>query len=127
MEPDLARRPAESARDCPRNVGITHSRLDDLAPTIFIVEDDVSVRQSLGLLIRTAGWEPQSFESADEFLSDPHDAGPCCLIVDLALSGLSGLALQTRLAGRRDMPIIFISSHTDVPMTVQAMKAGAVE
>ena len=94
---------------------------------MFVVDDDVSVRESLELLIRTAGWRPETFASAQEFLSHPHRAVPCCLVLDVTLPGLSGLELQEQLADRTDMPIIFITGHGDVPMTVQAMKAGAVE
>lgn len=94
---------------------------------VFVVDDDVSVRESLELLIRTAGWQPETFASAREFLSRPRPTVPCCLVLDVTLPGLSGLELQERLAERTDMPIIFITGHGDVPMTVQAMKAGAVE
>jgi FixJ family two-component response regulator len=99
----------------------------DAASIIFVVDDDVSVRESLELLIRTAGWRPETFASAQEFLSHPHPAVPCCLLLDVRLPGLSGLELQQQLVDRTDMPIIFITGHGDVPMTVQAMKAGAVE
>jgi FixJ family two-component response regulator len=94
---------------------------------VFVVDDDVSVRESLELLIGTAGWCPETFASAQEFLSRPRPAVPCCLVLDVTLPGQSGLELQEQLAGRTDMPIIFITGHGDVPMTVQAMKAGAVE
>jgi FixJ family two-component response regulator len=94
---------------------------------VFVVDDDVSVRESLELLIRTAGWRPETFASAQEFLSRPRPTVPCCLVLDVTLPGLSGLELQERLAERTDMPIIFITGHGDVPMTVQAMKAGALE
>jgi len=94
---------------------------------VFVVDDDVSVRESLELLIRTAGWQPETFASAQDFLSQPHPTVPCCLVLDVTLPGLSGLELQQQLAERTDMPIIFITGHGDVPMTVQAMKAGAVE
>ena len=94
---------------------------------VFVVDDDVSVRESLELLIRTAGWRPETFASAQEFLSRPRPTVPCCLVLDLTLPGLSGLELQEQLAERTEMPIIFITGHGDVPMTVQAMKAGAVE
>jgi len=94
---------------------------------VFVVDDDVSVRESLELLIRTAGWQPEVFESAHQFLSRPRPAVPCCLVLDVTLPGLNGLELQKRLAERTDMPIIFITGHGDVPMTVEAMKAGAVE
>jgi len=94
---------------------------------VFVIDDDISVRESLELLISTAGWQPGTFASAEEFLVQPRGAVPCCLILDLTLPGLSGLDLQKQLAGREDLPIIVLSGHTDVPMTVQAMKAGAVE
>ena len=97
------------------------------APVVFVVDDDVSVRESLELLISTAGWQPETFASAQEFLSRLRPTVPCCLVLDVTLPGLSGLELQKHLAARTDMPIIFISGHGDVPMTVQAMKAGAVE
>ena len=101
--------------------------MPDVTSTVFVVDDDVSVRESLELLIRTAGWQPETFASAPEFLSRPRPTVPCCLVLDLTLPGLSGLELQEQLAERTDMPIIFITGHGDVPMTVQAMKAGAVE
>jgi len=94
---------------------------------VFVVDDDVSVRESLELLIKSAGWQPQTFASAQGFLSRPHPTVPCCLVLDVTLPGLNGLELQQQLAGRTDMPIIFITGHGDVPMTGQAMKAGAVE
>jgi len=97
-------------------------------PTVFVVDDDVSVRESLELLIRCAGWRPETFASAQEFLARPRLYAPSCLILDVSLPGLNGLDLQKRIrADRIDMPIIFITGHGDVPMTVQAMKAGAVE
>ncbi len=99
----------------------------DVTPIVFVVDDDVSVRESLELLLRTAGWQPETFTSAQEFLSRPRAALPCCLVLDVTLPGLNGLELQQQLAERTDMPIIFITGHGDVPMTVQAMKAGAVE
>jgi FixJ family two-component response regulator len=114
-------------------VGLTAARanevvaMSDAASIVFVVDDDVSVRESLELLIRTAGWSPETFASAQEFLAHPHPTGPCCLVLDVTLPGVSGLELQEQLADRTDMPIIFITGHGDVPMTVQAMKAGAVE
>jgi FixJ family two-component response regulator len=97
-------------------------------PTVFVVDDDVSVRESLELLIRCAGWQPETFASAQEFLARPRLYAPSCLILDVALPDLNGLDLQKRIgADRIDMPIIFITGHGDVPMTVQAMKAGAAE
>jgi FixJ family two-component response regulator len=101
--------------------------MPDVTSVVFVVDDDVSVRESLELLIRTAGWCPETFASAQEFLSHPRPTGPSCLVLDVTLPGLSGLELQEQLAERPDMPIIFITGHGDVPMTVQAMKAGAVE
>ena len=97
-------------------------------PIVFVVDDDVSVRESLELLIRCAGWQPETFTSAQEFLARPRVLVPSCLVLDVALPGLNGLELQKRIAvDRSDMPIIFITGYGDVPMTVQAMKAGAVE
>jgi FixJ family two-component response regulator len=102
--------------------------MSDAKPIVFVVDDDVSVRESLELLIRYEGWQAEIFASADEFLSRPRARVPSCLILDLSLPGLSGLDLQERIASERtDMPIIFITGHGDVPSTVQAMKAGAVE
>jgi FixJ family two-component response regulator len=95
---------------------------------VFVVDDDVSVRESLELLIRCEGWQPETFASAQEFLDFPRVLVPNCLVLDVSLPGLNGLDLQSLVAGERtDMPIIFITGHGDVPMTVQAMKAGAVE
>ncbi len=97
-------------------------------PIVFVVDDDISVRRSLELLIGSAGWKPETFASAQEFLSSPRVLAPSCLVLDVSLPDLNGLELQKRIAGdRSDMPIIFISGYGDVPMTVQAMKAGAVE
>jgi len=101
--------------------------MPDVTSVVFVVDDDVSVRESLELLIRTAGWQPETFASAQEFLSRPRATVPCCLVLDVTLPGLNGLELQQQLAKRTDMPIIFITGHGDVPMSVQAMKAGAVE
>ena len=101
--------------------------MSDDKPTVFVVDDDVSVRESLELLIRTAGWRPETFASAQDFLSRPRPTVACCLILDVRLPGVNGLELQRQLVDRADMPIIFITGHGDVPMTVQAMKAGAVE
>jgi FixJ family two-component response regulator len=97
------------------------------APTVFIVDDDVSVRASLELLVRSAGWHPQTFASAREFLARPPAQGPSCLLLDVALPDLNGLEVQALLGGRTEMPIIFITGYGDVPMTVRAMKAGAVD
>jgi FixJ family two-component response regulator len=98
------------------------------APTVFVVDDDVSVRESLDLLLRSAGWRAEIFASASAFLSRPRAAGPRCLVLDVSLPDVDGLELQRRVAGdRAGLPIIFITGHGDVPMTVQAMKAGARE
>lgn len=94
---------------------------------VFVVDDDISVRESVASLIKIAGWQPQTFVSAQEFLSQPPAQVPSCLVLDVTLPGLNGLELQEQLAGRHDMPIIFITGNGDVPMTVRAMKAGAVE
>ena len=97
-------------------------------PIVFIVDDDVSVRESLELLIDNEGWHPKTFASAREFLDWPHAPVASCLLLDISLPGLNGLDLQKRIAvERREMPIIFITGYGDVPKTVQAMKAGAVE
>lgn len=97
-------------------------------PVVYVVDDDISVRESLELLIRNAGWQPELFETAHEFLSCPKVTAPSCLVLDVNLPGLNGLDLQKRVAAdRADMPIIFITGYGDVPTTVRAMKAGAVE
>ena len=97
-------------------------------PIVFVVDDDVSVRESLELLIRDAGWQPEMFASAQDFLSRPPTEAPSCLLLDIEMPGLNGLELQQRMAvDRSEVPIIFITGHADVPRTVLAMKAGAVE
>src|ERR1700720_841617 len=97
-------------------------------PIVFVVDDDISVRESLELLIRSEVWYPESFASAQEFLARPRALVPSCLVLDVSLPGLNGLELQKRVAVERtDMPIIFITGYGDVPMPVEAMKAGAVE
>jgi FixJ family two-component response regulator len=101
--------------------------MPDATSTVFVVDDDVSVRESLELLIRSAGWQPETFASAQEFLSRPRATVPCCLVLDLSLPGLNGLDLQQHLVERTEMPIIFITGHGDIPTSVRAMKAGAVE
>jgi FixJ family two-component response regulator len=99
-----------------------------LTPIVFIVDDDVSVRESLELLVHCAGWQAESFASAQAFLDYPRVHVPNCLVLDVSLPGLNGLDLQRIVADERtDMPIIFITGYGDVPMTVQAMKAGAIE
>jgi FixJ family two-component response regulator len=97
-------------------------------PVVYVVDDDLSVRESLELMIRHAGWQPVLLESARAFLSQPEPLGPSCLLLDVHLPDLNGLDLQARIAGERPgMPIIFITGYGDVPLTVRAMKAGAVE
>jgi len=97
-------------------------------PSVYVVDDDISVRESLELLIEAGGFRPQTFATAEEFLAAPRDCGPSCLILDVSLPDLNGLELQARLIDqKRRMPIIFISGRGDIPMTVQAMKAGAIE
>lgn len=98
------------------------------APVVFVVDDDISVREALESLIHCAGWSVITFASAEQFLDHPRQAVPSCLVLDVSLPELNGLDLQKRLsADRSGMPIIFITGHGDVPMSVQAMKAGAVE
>jgi FixJ family two-component response regulator len=101
--------------------------MPEVRSVVFVVDDDVSVRESLEQLIEVEGWEPRTFATALEFLSSSRAAAPSCLVLDVTLPGVNGLELQQQLADRTDMPIIFITGHADVPMTVQAMKAGAVE
>ena len=97
-------------------------------PIVFVVDDDISVRESLELLIKFAGWQSETFASAKDFLGRPRITLPCCLVLDVSLPDLNGLELQKLIASERTyMPIIFITGHGDVPMTVKAMKAGAVE
>jgi FixJ family two-component response regulator len=97
-------------------------------PIVFVVDDDISVRESLHLLIQCEGWHPETFASAQAFLDNPRVLVPSCLVLDVSLPGLNGLDLQKRVAVERpDMPIIFITGYGDVPTTVRAMKAGAVE
>ena len=101
--------------------------MPDIMPIVFVVDDDVSVRESLELLIKNAGWQPELFASAQDFLARPRVTVPSCLVLDVNLPGLDGLELQQQLTDRTNMPIIFITGYGDVPMTVRAMKAGAVE
>jgi FixJ family two-component response regulator len=95
--------------------------------TVFVVDDDVSVRESLELLIANEGWQVHTFETANQFLAHARDTAPSCLVLDVTLPGVSGLELQKQLADQAGIPIIFITGYGDVPMTVQAMKAGAIE
>jgi FixJ family two-component response regulator len=97
-------------------------------PTVFIVDDDADVRESLQELLESVGLHSQSFGTAQEFLSNGHGDSPSCLILDVRLPGISGLDLQHELRrGRISIPIIFLTAHADVPMSVKAMKSGAVE
>ena len=113
----------------------THAELGDSraaailsdTPVVFVVDDDVSVRESLELLILSAGWQPETFASAEDFLERSRFDGPSCLVLDVTLPHLNGLELQKRIVDRTDMPVIFITGYGDVPTTVRAMKAGAVE
>lgn len=102
--------------------------MSSATPVVFIVDDDVSIRESLELLVRDQNWKPVTFASAQEFLDHPRKRVPSCLVLDLSLPGLNGLELQKQLAiEHNDVPIIFITGHGDVPQSVQAMKAGALE
>jgi FixJ family two-component response regulator len=102
--------------------------MSQTSPMVFVVDDDISVRESLELLLRHEGWHVETFMSAQEFLDRPREFGPSCLVLDISLPGLNGLELQKRvMVERPDMPIIFITGYGDIPTTVQAMKAGAVE
>jgi FixJ family two-component response regulator len=104
------------------------SPMTPATPIVFVVDDDISVRESLQLLLQSEGWHPETFASAQEFLDRPRSLVPSCLVLDVSLPGLNGLDLQKRVAVERpDMPIIFITGYGDVPTTVRAMKAGAVE
>ena len=104
------------------------SPVSEVTPIVFVVDDDISVRESLDALIRCVGWQAETFASAEEFLTHPRALAPSCLVLDVSLPDLNGLELQKLIAPDRiDMPIIFITGHGDIPMSVQAMKAGAVE
>jgi FixJ family two-component response regulator len=96
-------------------------------PIVYIVDDDISVRESLEALVAEAGWRPEVFASAEDFLARSRELVPSCLVLDVSLPDLNGLELQKRIADREALPIIFITGHGDIPMTVQAMKAGAIE
>jgi len=102
--------------------------MQSAAPIVFVVDDDISVRESLELLIQNEGWQPKTFASAQEFLDYRRAVVPSCLVLDISLPGLNGLELQKRVAVEgAEIPIIFITGHGDIPKTVQAMKRGAVE
>jgi len=100
----------------------------DVTPVVFVVDDDISVRESLELMIADAGWRPELCASAAEFLARPRPLCPSCLILDVSLPDLNGLELQKRIGrDRMEMPIIFMTGYGNIPMTVQALKGGAVE
>jgi FixJ family two-component response regulator len=107
---------------------MTSQLISQTSAIVFVVDDDISVRESLEALIRLEGLDVQTFRSAQEFLAYPRTSAPSCMVLDVSLPGLNGLELQKCIsAERQDMPIIFVTGHGDIPMTVQAMKAGAVE
>jgi FixJ family two-component response regulator len=109
-------------------LGSSASAATQVTPIVFVVDDDPSVRQGLELLIDSVGWQPETFGSAMEFLASPHPRSPSCVVLDVSLPGINGLDLQERIAAdRADMPIIFVTGCGDVPMTVQAMKRGALD
>jgi FixJ family two-component response regulator len=120
-------RPPYTVPKTPARHAVEVNVMADVTSIVFVVDDDVSVRESLELLLKAAGLKAETFASPQEFLSRPRSDIPCCLVLDVTLPGLNGLELQERLAERTDMPIIFITGHGTVPMSVQAMKAGAVE
>jgi FixJ family two-component response regulator len=99
-----------------------------VAPIVYIVDDDVSVRESLELLVRSAGWDVEMFATAGEFLAWPRALAPSCLVLDVRLPDMNGLELQRRLViDRRAMPVIIVTGYADIPMAVEAMKGGALE
>jgi FixJ family two-component response regulator len=108
-------------------VGVRHIVGSARKPVVFIVDDDISVRESLRILIAQEGWHPEVCATAEEFLECQGAAGPGCLVLDVSLPDLDGLELQKRIADRAELPIIFITGYGDIPMTVRAMRAGAVE
>ena len=121
------------------NVDMTMIRTFDLTPsrtphpsvdtpTVFVLDEDASVRESVELLVESAGWQSETFASAEEFLARPRPVAPSCLVLDVDLPDISGLDVQRRLAAERaHMPVIFITGHGDVAVSVRAMKAGAIE
>jgi FixJ family two-component response regulator len=107
---------------------LTMSSMTHTEPIVFVVDDDVSIRESLEHLFRCEGWHAETFASASEFLAAPRPSVPSCLVLDVSMPGLNGLELQKRVANDRPgMPIVFITAHGNIPMSVKAMKAGAVE
>jgi FixJ family two-component response regulator len=123
--------PSDRRNNSGRQVDLVHRTQSPAVvhatPSVFVVDDDVSVRESLDALIRFEGWQPQVFASATEFLARPRLLAPSCLVLDVSLPDLNGLDLQKLIADRVEMPVIFVTGHGDVPMTVKAMKAGAME
>jgi len=104
------------------------TRRTSAVPTVFVVDDDVSVLESLQSLIRHSGWQAETFTCAEDFLARSRICGPCCMLLDLSLPGIDGLDLQSRIAAdRSDLPIIFVTGHGDIPTSVRAMKGGAQE
>ncbi len=101
--------------------------MSPVTPIVFVVDDDISVRESLELLLRNAGWRVETFTSATDFLDRPRPNGPAYLGLDVSPPDLNGLELQRRLDDRRELPIVFITGHGDIPMSVRAMKAGATQ
>jgi FixJ family two-component response regulator len=104
------------------------AELSEVAPIVFVVDSDGAMRESLETLLRCEGWHPETFSSAEEFLSHPVELAPGCLILEDSLPGLGGLELQKRAAARcPHIPAVFLSAKSDIPTTVEAMKAGAIE
>lgn len=101
--------------------------MSEVMPTVFVVDDDYSVRESIALLIESAGWVVEKFQCAKDFLARPRSTAPSCLVLDLVLPDINGCDVQAMIADRADLPVIFISGHGDVQMSVRAMKAGALE
>jgi FixJ family two-component response regulator len=112
-----------------QGMAVQGTGMRDTNPSVLIIDDDPEFRDSVGRLLRTVGLDTQQFSSVAEFFNaDPHTNGPTCLVLDVRLPGLSGLELQRELAAaNRQLPIVFITAHGDIPMTVQAMKGGAIE
>jgi FixJ family two-component response regulator len=127
--PDLKRSETKTSKSPqPPRSELSARRIEPSSPIVFVVDDDISVRESLELLIQKQGWRPKTFSSAQEFLESPRVRVPNCLLLDISLPGLNGLDLQKRIAIERvDMPIIFITGYGDVPKSVEAMKGGAAE
>ena len=110
------------------NFSLNMRTISRVTPTVFVVENDPQMRQSLELLIRASGWEPTTFSSGHEFLAYPRTANPCCLVLDVNLPGFNGLEIQECItAERSELPLIFLTDHNDVRVAVQAMKSGAFE